>query len=262
MYELNLKDIPLDSVCLFGAKASALGKLVQNNVNVPEGYVLSNEVFSSYLKFHKFRHTPDMYVSHNDEIQDFIIRGKFPPDMKVKLIDIYNKLTYSGKSSIAIRSSAACEDNKDYSMAGAFESYVNVKFYDEFEHSIRKCYASLFSDKALILMLRNNIKFDNIGMCVVVQKFIEGDISGVMFTADTISMDESMVVVNSVEGLCSEFVDGTKKSSYYQVDKHNSQIIDFNVSQKEDCILVLQHGHGCYLLPIMNRIKGLIYDEC
>jgi pyruvate,water dikinase len=76
-----------------------------------------------------------------------------------------------------------------YSMAGVFESFLNIKSYDELEYSIKNCYASLFSDKALSLMLRNNIKFEDIGMSVIVQRFVEGDVSGVMFTADTISMD-------------------------------------------------------------------------
>lgn len=237
---LNLKGLPPDSVSSFGAKASALGRLIHNNINVPEGYVLSNEVFFSYLAFNKFCYSPAQYLSHNDEIQDFLIKGALPPDIKVELIDIYNMLTDSGKSSIAVRSSAVCEDNKEYSMAGVFESFLNIKSYDELEHSIKKCYSSLFSDKALALMLQNNTKYDNIGMGIILQKFIEGDVSGVMFTADTITMDESMVVINAVEGLCSGFVDGMKKSSFYRANKYNGQIIDYDVSQDTPEIRVEQ----------------------
>ena len=227
----KLMDLPGSDVSSFGAKASALGRLIQNSVNVPEGYVLSNEVFFTYITFNKFCYSPTQYLSHNDEIQNFLTSGEFPPDMKVKLINIYNELTDDRKSSIAVRSSAVCEDNMEYSMAGVFESFLNIKSYDEFEYSIKKCYASLFSDKALSLMLRNNIKYDSIGMGVIIQKFIEGDVSGVMFTADTISMEKNVIVINAVEGQCSGFVDGIKRSACYRVDKYNRQVVDKNISK-------------------------------
>ncbi len=247
---LNLIDLPRNNVSSFGTKASALGRLIQNNMNTPEGYVLSNEVFFTYLIFNKFCYSPTQYLSHNDEIQNFLTSGEFPPDMKVKLVNIYNKLTDNRKSSIAVRSSAVCEDNMEYSMAGVFESFLNIKSYDELEYSIKKCYASLFSDKALSLMLRNNIKHDSIGMGVIIQKFIEGDVSGVMFTADTISMEKNVIVINAVEGQCSGFVDGIKRSACYRVHKYNRQVIDKNILKdtpeikEKDLHLLIEEARG------------------
>lgn len=203
----------------YGGKGYNLNILKQSGFLVPEGYIITTEEFDSFIKHNKINYTIDEYLAFNAEIQESIIHGKLPEKLTSELSSLIDQMKNNGTKKFVVRSSAICEDSETFSMAGMFESYINLSSISDIEEALKKCYASLYSDRILDFMFDNEISFDNLKMAVVLQEYISGKISGVTFTADTINMDSNFVHINAVNGECSNFVSGMAKSQNYKVNK-------------------------------------------
>jgi len=222
----NIKELKLKDKFIFGTKASALGELINNRINVPEGFALSTEIFEEFLQYNSFPYTYSDYMIRNEEIQDFILNSKFSDTALLELKKYYLAITNNHKfATFAVRSSSLCEDTKNFSMAGMFNSYVNLSSFELVIESIKKCYASLFQDKVLAFAINNNISMEKLKMGVIIQRFIEGDFSGVNFSADVIEMNFETVCINIVSGTCENYVSGKISSSLYKLDKQTGREI-------------------------------------
>lgn len=226
----SLEDLSENALPLYGSKAINLGKLIRNGICVPKGYAISTKLYSLFLEYNKFPYSSVNYLSQNEKITKFLINGEFPPKIKEQLRNIYSSITgQDNDQSFTVRPSTPYEDMESYSMAGVFDSFINLTTYKELELSIKKCYASLFSDKALSFMVEQSLDIRNIKMGIVIQEFISGRPSGVIFTADAINMVEDTIIINAVDSICSDYVEGRLPSSLYKVDKHSGHIVESNV---------------------------------
>ncbi len=217
---------------IFGSKAVTLAKLNKSGFTIPKGFALSKEVFSKILGFNNFPYKEDDYLKKSNEIRNFIAECKIPVDLEdiiKKHLDSIIQGNHDAK--FAVRSSAISEDLEFSSMAGVFESYVDISNIDEVKTAILKCYQSMFSDRALAYICENGIGLDNLQMGVIVQEFIRGTLSGVAFTADTIDMNENLMNINAVNGICSKFVAGETASSLYKIDKNNGSLMECHIPE-------------------------------
>lgn len=203
----------------YGGKGYNLNILKQSGFLVPDGYIITTEEFDDFMQDNKINYTHDEYLAFNTEIQESIIQGKLPEKLTSELSSLINQMKNNGANKFVVRSSAICEDSETFSMAGMFESYINLSSFSDIEEALKKCYASLYSERILDFMFDNEISFHNLKMAVVLQEYISGEISGVTFTADTINMDSNIAHINAVNGECSNFVSGMAKSQYYKVNK-------------------------------------------
>lgn len=210
--------------CL-GGKGYNLNILKQEGFKVPKGYIIPVEAFDEFLKYNEIDYNTDEYLGFNAQIQSDILHGKIQPKLEAELIFIINEMKNEGGERFVVRSSAICEDNEDFSMAGMFESYVALSSFEDIEAALKKCYASLFSDRVLNFLFEKEIGFDSLKMAAVFQEYVPGRVSGVTFTADTIKMDSNIVSINAVEGECAGFVSGRAKSQIYKVNKTNKEYI-------------------------------------
>lgn len=225
-----LKDLSIKSEPFYGSKAANLGELINAGFEVPAGIALSFDVYDEYLKHNKFTFTPSQYLVNSKEIIPEIKKGEMPNDIRECIWSHLNLLNDGDeKFSFVVRSSSITEDTSSNSMAGMFESYINLSTYIEIEEAIKKCYASLFSDKVLHYIYETDRDMAELKMGVIVQKFIEGQPSGVIFTADTINMDTGFLHINAVDSICADFVDGKLPSSLYIMEKGSKKV-------KEECI--------------------------
>ena len=225
----NLEVITQDKN-IFGGKAVTLAKLLKSGFAVPKGFALSKEIFSEIMDFNNFCYKEHDYLKKSNEIRNFIAACKIP----AKVEDLIQKhldemLQENAHAKFAVRSSAICEDLEFSSMAGIFESYVGLDNVNEVKAAILKCYQSLFNDRALAYICENGIGLDNMKMGIIIQEFIEGTMSGVTFTADTIDMNENFMDINVVNGICSKFVAGETISSLYKIDKNNGCVLECNI---------------------------------
>lgn len=203
----------------YGGKGYNLNILKQAGFPVPEGYIITTEEFDNFMQDNNINYTTNQYLAFNTEIQEKIINGKLPEKLKSELSSLIVQMKNNGSNKFVVRSSAICEDSETFSMAGMFESYINLSSFSDIEEALKKCYASLYSDRILDFIFDNEISFDNLKMAVVLQEYIPGEISGVTFTADTINMDSNIAHINAISGECSNFVSGMAKSQNYKVNK-------------------------------------------
>lgn len=211
----------------FGGKASSLGQMIMNNINIPKGFGISSVVFTKYLNNNGILYSQKDLLLFNREIQKQICEGKFPDDIEDRIRECFDKLSegnLSGK--YIVRSSALCEDSNTFSMAGMFSSFIDLTSFDDVLNAIKKCYASMYSEKVLEFVFNNNINQDKMKMGIAIQQFIVGDISGVNFSVDTINMDKDHMHINAIFGICNEYVSGMAQSSYYRINKHTNEIIE------------------------------------
>jgi rifampicin phosphotransferase len=251
----SLKDIGLECQLEYGGKAACMGELKRQGIRVPSGFALSWNVFAEVLEYNRFPYKRGEYLAFSEEIRAFIMQCVFPPDLIAELGGYFRDLTnQSQENSYIARSSALCEDTGSHSFAGIFETYGNLSSLDDVLHAIKKCYASLFSDKALSYMRRNGWMLENLKMGVIVQEFISGELSGVNFSADTVHMNADVMHINAVKGGCSEYVGGALPSCIYRLDKSSVKVIESHIPEKAP---TLNEGHINKLYEITMEIEKL-----
>lgn len=186
-----------------------------------------------FFSFSHFPFVSEEYTERNDEIFDFLLHSPVPAETEESLGRVFDELIlFSPDRLLAVRSSSVCEDSGSQSMAGVFESSIDVATHADLLLAVRKCYASMFTDRALAQMVRNEIGWENLKMGIVIQPFISGTPSGVLFTADTVTMDPEVIVVNAVDGICADYVHGGKPASLFRLDKSSGRVIQSAVPDK------------------------------
>ncbi len=239
--ELGIKDVPQ-----VGGKNASLGemyrKLTSKGVRVPNGFATTACAYDYFMKEaglkDKIRDILKGLDTHNvrdlmvrgDKVRKLIIATEFPEDFKKEIVGAYKKLSKeyeSNKVDVAVRSSATAEDLPDASFAGQQETYLNIRGEEYLLLAVKKCIASLFTNRAI--SYRFDKKFDHfsIALSVGVQKMIRSDVgsSGVMFSIDTESGFKNAVLVNSIYGLGENIVQGKVNPDEFYVFKPTRAII-------------------------------------
>ncbi len=224
-----LDEITADDVHEVGGKNASLGEMIRElkseGVNIPYGFALTADSYWYLLDSNNLRekiydvlkdldtHNINELKEKTKRARDLIFNAKLPDDLREEIIEAYKKLSeYYGEeeSDVAVRSSATIEDIPDASFAGQQDTYLNVKGVDNVIHYVKSCYASIFTDRAT--SYRHDKHFDhfNVGLSVCVQKMARSDLasSGVMFSIDTESGFDKVVVINASYGLGENIVSG------------------------------------------------------
>lgn len=246
--ELGIKDVPQ-----VGGKNASLGemyrKLTSKGVRVPNGFATTACAYDYFMKEaglkDKIRDILKGLDTHNvrdlmvrgDKVRKLIIATEFPEDFKKEIVGAYKKLSKeyeSNKVDVAVRSSATAEDLPDASFAGQQETYLNIRGEEYLLLAVKKCIASLFTNRAI--SYRFDKKFDHfsIALSVGVQKMIRSDVgsSGVMFSIDTESGFKNAVLVNSIYGLGENIVQGKVNPDEFYVFKPTRAIISRKIGKK------------------------------
>lgn len=226
---LWFREITKKDVALVGGKNASLGemfsRLSRKGVNVPDGFALTSRAFWSYLKTNKIdKELRRLFKEFNPKslkslketgraARRLILRADFPKDLKEKILKNYQKLSQKygrERVDVAVRSSATAEDLKSASFAGQMETYLNVSGGAELLEAIKKCMASLFTDRAIAYREEKGFGHLKIALSVGVQKMVGSGTgsAGVMFTLDTETGFERVVLINSIWGIGEMIVKG------------------------------------------------------
>jgi pyruvate,water dikinase len=228
-FTLWFKEISKKDVALVGGKNASLGEMLsalgKKGVRVPDGFALTASAYWHFLKANKidkklkeiFNQLDRKNFSNLKEVssaaQKLILKSSFPPELEKEIIQKYKQLSqkYGAKETdVAVRSSATAEDTKTASFAGQMETYLNVKGEKELLLACKKCMASLFTQRAIAYREEKGFNHLKIALSVGVQKMVRSDLgsSGVMFTLDTESGFEKVVLINSIWGVGEMIVKG------------------------------------------------------
>ena len=209
-----------------GGKAFQLAELSEAGFLVPPFLVLTGEAFYEFWGEDRERlfSLLSFYKDENREEICSIIRNRvFQREWKEKVLGKL-KAYFGEKCLLAVRSSAMDEDGEDCSFAGMMESFLNVKQGEELFESIRKCYLSCFSERAMAYRKENGLLTGNIGMAVIIQEMVDADVSGVMFTSNPGTNNPDEILVSVVTGLGEALVSGEKNSYDALYDRFGNKL--------------------------------------
>ena len=218
---LFFKDISYEDVPLVGGKNASLGemysKLTPKGINVPNGFAVTAEAYKYFIHQNhlddKIKDALKGLDTHDvldlqrrgRTVRSLILNAQMPKDLEEEIRKAYRMLEeeYGNNVDVAVRSSATAEDLPDASFAGQQETYLNVRGADAVVEHVKKCFASLFTDRAISYREDKGFDHFNVYLSVAVQKRVRSDSasSGVMFTLDTESGFRDVVYITGAWGL-------------------------------------------------------------
>jgi len=255
-------EIGIDDVPLVGGKNASLGEMYQSlsagGVRVPNGFAITAHAYRHFLGrtglAERLREiladlNPDDVENlrqHGHRVRQAILAAELPPDLQQEILAAYEVLGEGESIDVAVRSSATAEDLPDASFAGQQETYLNVQGPAPLLEACRRCFASLFTDRAISYRAHKGFGQTEIALSIGVQRMVRSDLasSGVMFSLDTETGFRDVVLINAAYGLGENVVQGSVNPDEFYVFKPT-----------------LRQGHR----PILQRRLGskefkLVYD--
>ncbi|KAF9775169.1 hypothetical protein IL306_006751 [Fusarium sp. DS 682] len=236
---LNFEHLARSDVGLVGGKNSSLGEMIRalgpKGIPVPPGFATSSYAYWHYVDANNIRGKIDELVNEwqagqqtlaeaGYAIRNLFLRGTWPADTAEAILSGYQDLCDKAQVddlSVAVRSSATAEDLPDASFAGQQETYLNIQGAEALLDACRRCYASLFTDRAISYRQIKEFSHATVALSIGVQQMVRSDMggSGVMFSIDTESGFDKVVLINAAWGLGENVVQGTVNPDEYQAFK-------------------------------------------
>jgi pyruvate,water dikinase len=240
-YIKNIRDITLNDVALVGGKTASLGEMMHalssKKFKVPQGFAITSQGYWHFVQANKLekkieaimhtlsRTAPEREVKIvGKKIRTLFLRARLPQDLEDEIMQAYAQLSkVYGKYalSVAVRSSATAEDLPGASFAGQQESYLHIQGASALLQACKDCFASLFTDRAIVYRLEKGFDYRKIALTIAVQKMVRSDkaCSGVAFSLDTETGFNNVVIINASYGLGESIVQGIVTPDEYTLFK-------------------------------------------
>lgn len=243
---IDFKDIDKDSLELVGGKGANLGEMTKAGFPVPGGFAVTVPAYDLFLKENDIStkiyeilsvtdvEDPAQLESASRKIQKIVNTAKFPDQVFKDLVKSYRKMsgTFS-KALVAVRSSATAEDLPGMSFAGQQATFLNIKGEANLQVAVRECWASLFTPRAIYYRVQNKIKHEKVGISVIVQKMVQSEVSGIMFSIDPVTNRKDRIIIDAVWGLGEMIVQGSYIPDHYVVQKDTFSILSKEVNDQK-----------------------------
>ncbi|MFC1698264.1 PEP/pyruvate-binding domain-containing protein, partial [Nanoarchaeota archaeon] len=249
------KDLHKEDIPLVGGKGANLGEMYNIQLPIPPGFIVTAQTYKEFVEKTEIQSqilekVKDLDIQNTaklqetaKEIQNLIISTEMPEDIQEEVIEAYEALGVSDKKTseeilkpkeefVAARSSATAEDLPEASFAGQQATFLNVKGKDQLIKAVRACWASLFTARAIYYRTKNNFPHEKVFIAVVVQKMVNSDVSGVMFTANPATDDLTECIIEAVYGLGEGIVSGAINPDHYIVDKDSYNVKQAKVKEQ------------------------------
>lgn len=276
MHTKTFKNLSYKDVPIAGGKGASLGEMTQAKMNIPPGFVVLASTFDKFLEETdlnveieaKLKNVAKGDINSVDrasnEIQDMINDIKMPKDIGQEVIKEFEKLK---TPLVAVRSSATAEDSSIASWAGELETYLNVTEKNLLK-SVKKCWASLFTPRAIFYRYEKNLEDQKVSVAVVVQKMIQSEVSGICFTVHPVTQDKNHLVIEAGYGLGEAIVGGMITPDTYIIDKTKIKaqklkisILDKNISGQTMMIVRSPQGTKEISVNIDKQEKQKLLDN-
>lgn len=242
--EIDKKDLPL-----VGGKGANLGEMTKAGFPVPEGFCVTTRAYNDFLTDNNLAGfisqvikgaTLDNISQIGEAIRERLRLSEIPEHVEKEIISAIDKA--GNNSYYAVRSSATAEDLAFASFAGQQDTYLNIKGEKELLDSVRNCWASLFTDRAILYRIQNKIAHEKVQMSVVIQKMVLPEVSGIMFTADPVSGHRGIVSIDASYGLGEALVSGLVSPDIYKFLKKDHSLANKTIADKKLAILPIEGG--------------------
>ena len=248
---LGFQEIDKTKLALVGGKGANLGELSKiEGIDIPDGFCISAEVFKGIIaEISSITELLDqlsiLKVEDMDKISE--LSGKIRTLIEAIAIpvDVNKEITpflsaFGEGNAYAVRSSATAEDLPTASFAGQHDTYLNITGKEAILKHISKCWASLFTERAVIYRLQNGFDPRKVYLSVVVQKMVFPQAAGILFTADPVTSNRKVLSIDAGFGLGEAMVSGLVNSDSYKV--RNGKIIDKRISAKKSAMYASKSG--------------------
>ncbi|MFJ7679693.1 PEP/pyruvate-binding domain-containing protein [Peribacillus sp. NPDC097284] len=238
MFTVFLKEANQESLLEVGSKALHLANIINEGVNIPNGFVLKANALKLFMKEHSLQ-----TQVHKEEFIDVFMKAPLPKEIEKEVLSSYEKLkelTGSVDLSVAVRSSSSAEDLKDASFAGQYETILNVCEEEQLLYAVKQCWASLFSDRVREYATQKDISLDAFPMGILIQQMVFPDVAGVIFSLNPITQDPNEIIINASYGLGESIVSGIVTPDTFIVNKETKSIMK-DLGLKEVKILPLNN---------------------
>lgn len=240
-YTKQFKELNKLNADIAGGKGASLGEMTKAGVPVPPGFVILASTFDKFLELTDINIAINAIISkvkHNEihtveqaskGIQAMIMDASMPADIEQKIETEFSKLN---TKYVAVRSSATAEDSSSAAWAGQLDSFLNTTSVDLL-NNVKRCWASLFTPRAIFYRFEKELNEQKISVAVVVQKMVESEVSGIAFSVHPVTEDYNQVIIEAGFGLGEAIVSGQVTPDSYVITKEPRKIIDKNISIQE-----------------------------
>jgi len=233
-------NINKSDVILTGGKGASLGEMFNFGIPVPDGFVILSTTFEEFIFSQKLGKEISLILDKvnvknqktitlaSKKIQALILSKSISKDLNKEILYSFKKLN---SSFVAVRSSATSEDSKDDAWAGQLNTYLNTTS-NNLILNIMKCWASLFTERAIFYRFEKKLEKKKISVAVVVQKMVESEKSGIAFSVHPVTEDYNQLIIEAGYGLGEAIVSGQVTPNSYIVSKMPHKILDKNISEQ------------------------------
>jgi len=248
--DLNARDV--DSA---GGKGANLGAMFSHGIPVPDGFVILTSCYDHFLrasglsgriaaKFHPLDGSDiDALTTVSAEVTGWIVNGTLPEVITREICLYFDQLN---ATLVAVRSSANAEDSADSAWAGQLDTYLGTTRTDLLQN-IKKCWASLFTPRALAYRFQHQLMAADISVAVVVQEMVASEVAGVAFSVHPVTQDPDQMIIEAGFGLGEAVVSGTITPDSYIIRKSDRQIIESYPSEQSRGLFLNPTGGSTWM---------------
>jgi pyruvate,water dikinase len=261
--EIDRKDLPL-----VGGKGANLGEMTKAGFPVPYGFCVTTVSYREFIMQNDLSDFISQAVKNasldsigrlGEKIREKIKQSEIPGQVEQEIVNAIHKA--GAGTYYAVRSSATAEDLAFASFAGQQDTYLNIKGEQYLLDSVRNCWASLFTDRAIFYRIQNHIDHEKVHMSVVVQKMVLPEVSGIMFTADPVSGHRGIISIDAGYGLGEALVSGLVSPDIYKFKKSSRQINGKTIAEKKLAIMPVEGGGTQKVAITGEKSTGQVMDD-
>jgi rifampicin phosphotransferase len=252
-----------------GGKGSSLARLATAGLPVPPGFHITTAAYRLFVSRHGLQEqilaavstaTPDQPATCDvaaQTIATLFARRTMPDEVASAIRQAYSRLG-GGNLSVAVRSSATAEDLPDLSFAGQQETYLNIRGEAQVLDAVKRCWASLWTARAIGYRIRYHIAPAEVSLAVVVQELVPADAAGIMFTANPVTGGHDQIMINAAWGLGEAIVGGLVTPDTLVVDKNEGAIITAEINEKDVMTVRTPTGTREEPVPADRRTQAVL----
>lgn len=220
-----------------GRKGLSLFRLKDMDVPVPEFFVISSDVFVKHV-LKVFNESKEKLLAKGKnpearEVESVILNEPFDKSVQDAILSAYTRLSGFTDAWVSVRSSVVFPADKDVSFTGIFSTELNVRKYDELLPSIKRIFSSMFCDDVVAYASRMNIDISDVKMAVVVQKMVQSEVAGIVYTVDPISQENTKLNIEAVYGLGDVISLGEVTPDTYLLNKKDLSTVEKHIAPQE-----------------------------
>ncbi len=272
-YTQSFSELNRDQIPAAGGKGANLGELAAAGFPVPAGFVLTTAAYEAFVQANALQDEivtlaqtaadgrPESAEAAAAQIYVLFRQGTIPDDLAGEIAAAYRKLTASGRAAVAVRSSATAEDLPSASFAGQQETFLNIAGEDALLEAVKNCWASLWTARALAYRQRQGIDPAAVSLAVVVQRLVEAEAAGVLFTADPLTGERDHLLINAAWGLGEALVGGLVTPDAVVVDKATGAVLSRETAVKTTLTALTGSGTAEKEVPAAKQRAPVLDDE-